>query len=303
MKTRSELRRLAVALLVLFTPGWGLAAETRLPVVGTRFAIMARTFAENLGSGRAALETEVARRMAALGAEELGYVEWRALTESPSADDPAWVLEGSMVAGSSSFFPAITLRFKRADAEAGAKPLIAEPLYRANDPEQPIQDAARLRDELLEKVQAAFSNSDNLAILQSQFLVRVPVARALEPNAHLKRVILPRRWGDLLPGEGSLFKAEYAVLEPDGSRVGVKLVLSPSVEVSEKVACSVTRFEYPPVSEATWHPLMPASVSNAIPDSIRVFISQYVKDYSYSPSTMDRLVVDPFGTPSAGGAR
>ena len=98
---------------------WGLAVFLMLtsrlwaaapghPVVGTRFAITAATFRENLGSRRAALEAAVAQRMAQLCAEELSYVEWRALTNEPAADDPPWILRGSMVAGSSStFIPAV----------------------------------------------------------------------------------------------------------------------------------------------------------------------------------------------------
>lgn len=71
--------------------------------------------------------------------------------------------------------------------------------------------------------------------------------------------------------------------------------LVPSVAVSDKVACAVTRFDHPPLPrQSAWHPKMPDSVRSAIPESIKVFMSLYVKDYSYSPTKMEGLVTRPF---------
>lgn len=282
----------------------GLAADGPPRVVGTRFVIAARTFTDTIPDGGAGLAAEVGTRMAVLAAGELSYLQWRPLTNPPSADDPVWVLKGTLVAsGSSKFFPEVTLRFDPGNAPAEARPLISERLYRANDPEQPTQDFARFREELLDKVQSVLSNTDHLRRVQTQLLARIPVASTLEPRPALKRVLLPARWSELLPGEGSQFKAEYAVLAPDGNSVGVRLLLAPSVPVSEKVACSVMRFEFPPLTEGAWHEAMPASISNAIPDTLRVFVSQYVKDYSYSPSTMNGLVLQPDMPSNPGGVR
>jgi|GEM_PF-3132357 len=293
-----------VGVLLAMTGGlW--AATPGHPVVGTRFSITASTFRETLGSRRMALEAEVAQRMAQMCAEELSYVEWRAMTNGPSADDPMWVLKGTMTAGSSStFIPAVSVQFERVGPEPSTKPLMVEPLYRANDLEQPTQDLPRLREDLLEKVRTVFSNSENLRKLQTQFLVRIPVARAIEPNATLERVVLPARWGDLLPGDGSQLKATYSIRRPDGTTLDVRMDLSPSVAVSDRIACSVTLFDHPPLPrQSAWHPSMPESVRSAIPESVKVFMSQYVKDYSYSPTTMEGLVLQPFDGVGAGGGR
>jgi hypothetical protein len=289
--------------LMLTTRSW--SAAPGHPVVGTRFTITAGTFRENLGSRRAALEAAVAQRMAQLCAEELSYVEWQALTNEPAADDPLWVLRGSMVAGSSStFIPAVSVQFERVGPEPSARPLIVESLYRANDLEQPTQDSSRLREDLLEMVRVVFSNTENLRKLQTQFLVKIPVARALEPNPNLERVVLPARWGDLLPGDGSQLRATYSIRRPDGTTLDVRMDLSPSVAVSDKIACAVTLFDHPPLPRQTaWHISMPDSVRSAIPESIKVFMSQYVKDYSYSPTTMEGLVTQPFEGSGAGGGR
>lgn len=295
---------LGVFLLVV-AGGSGQAGSPGHPVVGTRFSIVSPTFSENLGPRRAALEAEVAQRMAQWCGEELSYVEWRALTNAPSADDPPWVLKGTMVAGSStSFIPPVSVQFEKVGPEPSLKPLIVESLYRANDLDQPTQDAARLRDDLLELIRVVFSNTENLRRLQTQFLVKIPVARALEPNASLERVVLPARWSELLPGDGSQLRATYTVRQPDGSTLDVRMDLSPSVAVSEKIACSVTLFDHPPLPKQTaWHSKMPDSVRSAIPDSIKVFMSQYVKDYSYSPTTLEGLVTKPFEGSGAGGGR
>ncbi len=301
-KTTLERTVLGIGVLLVSVAG-PLADEPGQPVVGTRFTIAAPAFSENLGSRRAALEAEVAEQMALICAEELSYVDWRALTNAPSADDPTWVLEGSMVAGgSSSFLPPVSVRFERVGPEPSARPLIVGSLYRANDLDQPTQDSKRLRDDLFELVRAVFSNTDHLKRLQTQFLVKIPVARAIEPNPSLERVVLPARWGDLLPGEGSQLRAMYSIRRPDGGTLDVRMDLSPSVAISERIACAVVLFDHPPLPRQTaWHSSMPDSVRSAIPDSVRVFMSQYVKDYSYSPTTMEGLVLQPFDGQGAGG--
>ncbi|MGE4181723.1 MAG: hypothetical protein AB7J34_18020 [Limisphaerales bacterium] len=281
------------------------AADPVQPVVGTRFSIAAPVFNENLGSRRSPLEAEVAAQMALICAEELSYVDWRPLTNGPSADDPTWVLEGTMFAGgTSSFLPPVSVKFEKIGPEPSVRPLISVPLYRGNDLEQPTQDSRRLRDDLLELVRTVFANSDHLKRIQSQLLVKIPVARTIEPDPTLQRVILPSRWGDLLPGEGSQLRAIYSIRQPDGGLLDVRMDMSPSVAVSERIACAVVLFDHPPLPRQTsWHPSMPDSVQSAIPESVRVFMSQYVKDYSYSPTTMEGLVLQPFEGSGTGGAQ
>ncbi|MGE3313017.1 MAG: hypothetical protein AB7O66_23865, partial [Limisphaerales bacterium] len=101
------------------------AADPVQPVVGTRFSIAAPVFNENLGSRRSPLEAEVAAQMALICAEELSYVDWRPLTNGPSADDPTWVLEGTMFAGgTSSFLPPVSVKFEKIGPEPSVRPLI-----------------------------------------------------------------------------------------------------------------------------------------------------------------------------------
>ncbi|MGE3313282.1 MAG: hypothetical protein AB7O66_25225, partial [Limisphaerales bacterium] len=206
--------------------------------------------------------------------------------------------------GTSSFLPPVSGKFEKIGPEPSVRPLISVPLYRGNDLEQPTQDSRRLRDDLLELVRTVFANSDHLKRIQSQLLVKIPVARTIEPDPTLQRVILPSRWGDLLPGEGSQLRAIYSIRQPDGGLLDVRMDMSPSVAVSERIACAVVLFDHPPLPRQTsWHPSMPDSVQSAIPESVRVFMSQYVKDYSYSPTTMEGLVLQPFEGSGTGGAQ
>ncbi len=279
----------------------GSAAQVARPAVGIRFAITAPAFVETMGPRLDGLQADAARRIGELCAAELSYVEWRALTNPPAAGDPSWTLKGTMLAEGSSVIPAVVLQFEKMGPGHPATLLVREPLYAANDLEQPTQEEARFRDELLGKLRTVFENSQNLGRLQTRFLAGIPVARRIDANPALQRVVLPARWGEMLPGDGSLLRAQYEVVQPDGGKVGVRVRLSPSVPFSDQVTCAVTLFDYPPVSQMSWHPSMPESLSNAVPDSIRVFMEQYVKDYNYSPATSGDLVLQPFGLPGLSG--
>lgn len=278
------------------------AQEPGRPAVGVRFEITAEGFLEGLGERRAAVEADVARRVADHCAAELSYVRWLALTNPPAAGDPPWILLGTMRSQGSSDIPAVVLVFEKRGPGQVSLELLREALYPANVPDQPTQESGRLLDELLDKVRRVFGNSDNLQRVQARFLAGIPIATRLEANPDLERVLLPARWAELLPGDGSQLRAQYEARRAGGARIPVKLQLSPSVPLGERVACAVTLFDYPPVTERSWHAAMPESLSNAVPETVRVFMLEYVKDYNFTPTTANGLVLDPFGDAGGGGA-
>ena len=278
------------------------AAEGPRPVVGVRFSILAREFVETLHSRRPELETLVARRMAELCAGELSYVDWRVLTNAPSTSDPTWVFQGSLISEGSTTFPPVFLVFEGLGPGASRRIQLREQLYAANFPDLPTQDEPRLRDDLLEKVRSVFVNTANIENVQGKFLVSMPVAQSFSAIPDRQRIVLPARWGDMLPGDGSQLSALYLVRQADGEPGRVKLLLTPSVPLRNQVSCKVTLFDDGFADKPPWHPSMPASLSNAIPNSMGVFMVRYVKDYNYTPTLEGGVVMDPIGTPSVGGA-
>lgn len=269
--------------------------------VGTRFEVKAATFATNLGGDRAAIELETATWLAELCRSQLSFLDWRPLATTASGDDPPWILKVTMANEGSSPIPAVVLLFERS-VNGAVQPLsIREALYPANDLGQPTQDAQRLREDLRLKLTQALGNEQIVERLHLQFLRGIAVARTLQADAESQRFLIPAAWADLLPGEGSILRAEYRARRSGSALVPVRVKMTPSEEWSGAIGCRVREFHFPPIDldQPGWHPDISHSLSNAVPDSILVFMDRYVKDYTFGTTT-NGLVLQPF-TPTAGG--
>jgi hypothetical protein len=269
--------------------------------IGARFEIRAATFSNNLGPDRAQVEMEMATWMAEHCRSQLGFLDWQALKPQPSGDDPPWILKVIMANEGSSLIPAVTLLFEKI-VNGVPQPLpIRESLYSANDLGQPTQESQRLRDDLRLKLGLILDNEQVIERLQLQFLRGIAVARRLQADPDNQRFLVPAAWADLLPGEGSIFRAEYQARRAGNPPIKVKVKMTPSEEWTGAIGCRVREFHFPPVDldQPGWHPDIPQSLSNAVPDSILVFMDRYVKDYTFGTTT-NGLVFTPF-TPTAGG--
>jgi hypothetical protein len=142
-----------------------------------------------------------------------------------------------------------------------------------------------------------------LDLVQERFLAGIPVARALRADPVNQRILLPAFWHEMLPGEGSVVRAQYRARRTPTEVVPVRMRLRPSEEWSGEVGCRVGEFHFPPIDLDTpgWMPVMVESLSNAVPGSVVVFMEKYLKDHTFG-STTNGLVLDPFGGGPTGGA-
>ncbi|MCC7375535.1 MAG: hypothetical protein IT581_12840 [Verrucomicrobiales bacterium] len=269
--------------------------------IGARFEIRAATFSENLGAERSQVEMEMAAWIAEHCRSQLGFLNWQALKSVPSGDDPAWILKVVMANEGSSTIPAVVLLFEKIVNGTSQPLMIRESLYAANDLGQPTQESQRLREDLRLKLGLVLDNEQVVERLQQQFLRGIAVARRLQADPGSQRFLVPATWAELLPGEGSVFRAEYQARRTGEAPIKVKVKMTPSEEWSGAIGCRVREFHFPPVDldQPGWHPDIPQSLSNAVPDSILVFMDRYVKDYTFGTTT-NGLVFTPF-TPTTGG--
>ncbi|MBL9137245.1 MAG: hypothetical protein JNK85_15340 [Verrucomicrobiales bacterium] len=279
-----------------------MAQASNRATVGTRFEVKAATFATNLGGDRAGIELEIAGWMAEYCRTHLSFLEWRALPSTPSGDDPPWVLKATMAAEGSSPIPAVVLLFERSVSGAVQPLSIREALYPANDLGQPTQAPSRLREDLRLKLGQILGNEQVVERLQMQFLRGIAVARRLQADPDSQRFLIPATWAEMLPGEGSILRAEYRARRSGNTLIPVRVKMTPSEEWSGAIGCRVREFHFPPVDldQPGWHPDISHSLSNAVPDSILVFMDRYVKDYTFGTTT-NGLVIQPFSPATGGG--
>jgi hypothetical protein len=307
----SLVKRLVPGVMVVLAwmgpAAWCAAAasgEAILPVVGTRFEIVAPIFTDVLrAERRAACEAEIAVQMAERLRHHRSYLDWRPLTNPPAPTDPPWVLKVTMEQEGPTAIPAIVLVFQSVEPGSRSAVLFKSPLYPANSLEWDAQNDVRLLNDLRQTNEITLNNTFNIQTLQREFLCRIPLVNRLIVNPTFERFLVPTPWGILLPGEGSVLRASYRATR-QSTPIPVQVKLIPSEEWPDGVGCRVREFNFPPTfisnatGEHTWHQTMPESLSNAIPDSIRVFMDAYQKDHTFG--TANGLVTD-FATSTAGG--
>ncbi|MCC6232169.1 MAG: hypothetical protein IT580_05965 [Verrucomicrobiales bacterium] len=288
--------------LVLGAPRFAVAADRERGVVGVRFEIDAKRVLMNLSAARAGVEAAATAQLTERCRDRFPYVEWRPLTNAPASNDPPFLLRVSMTAVGGAPVPEVVLRAEKRVSGSVQRLGLERVLYLANDMGQPYQNATRLAEDLARHLGDWYANEQVLDLVQERFLAGIPVARRLRADPVNQRFVLPAFWHEMLPGEGSIVRAQYQVRRSPADLVPVRLRLRPSEEWSGEVGCRVREFHFPPIDLDTpgWMPVMVESLSNAVPGSVVVFMEKYMKDHTYG-STTNGLVLDPFDASGVGG--
>ncbi|HAB15347.1 MAG TPA: hypothetical protein DCE44_02740, partial [Verrucomicrobiales bacterium] len=162
MKLLRKFHRVVVTMLCLggFVPTyWGaLGADLARPVVGTRFSIVAPAFVDNLNNNRSTLETTQAQLMATLCAKQFPYLDWKALTNAASTNDPPRILKGSLVEEGQGAYPKLDVVFE--SPRSGL--LLSEVLYPQlqGDPPVSTHDFVKLDSDLQDLIRRVLSTDD-----------------------------------------------------------------------------------------------------------------------------------------------
>ncbi len=289
------------AVLVFLTDSSSVAAQKAPPIVRLRFTVEASDFVQNFDppSSRKEFEQEITAELVPKLWERFSYLRWVSAFDSvpePVAADLTIALKDQRPARPTD----ITLVYS---AFVGENQVffdrnLEEKLYRKSD-QQPTNDHSRLREDLLAKLGQQLNNDGFLLLLQDKFLRGVPLVSEIDVRGLDQRVILPITY-ELLgpPSESSVLRVEFVAQRPGEQQKEGSLSLSPTArflgDPMGTVECSVTRFNFAPFNESTWHPEIPAVLGVKI-GSVRVFMERFLK--KVNPGTLGGTVTDPGGNP------
>lgn len=205
-------------------------AQPPRPWVQVLVEIESPSLRDSLHTDRPRAEADLGRRLAELLRERHPFVGWRGAAQAGPAPGLAAAPMGTLLArvvdvGSAATGSAVELAWALRGAQGDERlPVPAVALYLPFESGASRHDAAlfvaHAHGRLGEKIRVqGFDEVTRLHVLR-----RLPIARAVEPLASDRVVLLPLRWQDLRLGAGSTLEVLVTQPTPSGERVNRALL-------------------------------------------------------------------------------
>lgn len=267
----------------------GLCTQNTPPSIQTDFVFETDAF-KYLGSNeKSGIREHIARIVARSCTSCFGFLEWKALVDSPSLppETPKFVIR--MVGDLNS---KISLKY---EAEINGKQvsfvnISNDLLYHIWD-DPPTHDPQRLQCDIEEKIEKKFKNEQVLINLHNEFLSFIPLTHQVRVDHNACRLIVPIKWQDLKARAGSVLKVEFTAKYqklPDGDTIALRdgtmeLQLEGKAYYSQEydknlAGCLILVFTYPPERFEDWNDEIPNILKPGNIEKMHVFMDKYIKN-------------------------
>ena len=270
-------RLFAIALL---TACVGLAAAE--PVVLVVSPVEAPRFAENLDTGRAQVERDLAAKLAELTRFHFPVFNWQTTAAAP-APEAQLTLALTEERGAGLWSEVrLTWRAKIGTTVLDMPELKAIPVYGSLEGTREMHDPVKLSAILKSRLETWFGESSNRVRFSKSFVNFVPIARSVRVERDKKSIALPFLMSSAKVGRHSKLEVRFVANANGAANEGVILVSDLFEGMSNarrQTLGAVSTFQFGSGDIVTgWSPQIPALLNNPVRSLL------FFEDYVFSPA-------------------
>jgi hypothetical protein len=270
-------RLLTIALLTACA-----AQSAAEPVVLVASPVEAPRFAENLDTGRAQVERDLAAKLVELTRSHFPVFNWQTAA-ADAAPEAQLTLALTEEKGAGLWSEVrLTWRAKVGTTALDMPDLKAIPVYGSLDGTREMHDGAKLGAILKSRLENWFGESSNRVSFSKSFVNSVPIARSVRVEGAKRSIALPFLMSSARVGRHSKLEVRFAVNADGGADEGVILVSDLFEGMSNarrQTLGAVSTFQFGSGDIVTgWSPQIPALLNNP------VWSLLFFEDYVFSPA-------------------